>query len=90
MANTTTANHLTPENTGFPLKLKKRYDNFIGGAWVAPVQGEYYTNLTPITGQTLCEVASSSSQDIELALDAAHDAKGAWGKMSVAGARQPA
>ncbi|WP_422528365.1 aldehyde dehydrogenase family protein [Serratia fonticola] len=83
MANTTTASHLTPENTGFPLKLKKRYDNFIGGAWVAPVQGEYYTNLTPITGQTLCEVASSSFQDIELALDAAHDAKGAWGKMSV-------
>ncbi|MGL5388724.1 MAG: acetaldehyde dehydrogenase ExaC [Enterobacterales bacterium] len=83
MANTTTASHLTPENTGFPLKLKKRYDNFIGGAWVAPVQGEYYTNLTPITGQTLCEVASSSTQDIELALDAAHDAKGAWGKMSV-------
>jgi aldehyde dehydrogenase len=83
MANTTTASHLTPENTGFPLKLKKRYDNFIGGAWVAPVQGEYYTNLTPITGQMLCEVASSSSQDIELALDAAHDAKRAWGKMSV-------
>ncbi|KAG4074165.1 hypothetical protein HA402_015143 [Bradysia odoriphaga] len=83
MANTTTASHLTPENTGFPLKLKKRYDNFIGGAWVAPVQGEYYTNLTPITGQTLCEVASSSTQDIELALDAAHDAKGDWGKMSV-------
>ncbi|WP_447881773.1 acetaldehyde dehydrogenase ExaC [Serratia fonticola] len=83
MANTTTASHLTPENTGFPLKLKKRYDNFIGGSWVAPVQGEYYTNLTPITGQTLCEVASSSFQDIELALDAAHDAKGAWGKMSV-------
>lgn len=83
MANTTTASHLTPENTGFPLKLKKRYDNFIGGAWVAPVQREYYTNLTPITGQTLCEVASSSTQDIELALDAAHDAKGAWGKMSV-------
>ncbi|WP_025122227.1 MULTISPECIES: aldehyde dehydrogenase family protein [unclassified Serratia (in: enterobacteria)] len=83
MANTTTASHLTPENTGFPLKLKKRYDNFIGGTWVAPVQGEYYTNLTPITGQTLCEVASSSTQDIELALDAAHDAKGAWGKMSV-------
>lgn len=83
MANTIAASHLTPENTGFPLKLKKRYDNFIGGAWVAPVQGEYYTNLTPITGQTLCEVASSSFQDIELALDAAHDAKGAWGKMSV-------
>ena len=83
MANTTTASHVTPENTGFPLKLKKRYDNFIGGTWVPPVQGEYFTNLTPITGQALCEVASSSAQDIELALDAAHDAKDAWGKMSV-------
>lgn len=85
MADTTKTSHITPENTGSPLKLKKRYDNFIGGAWVAPVQGEYYTNLTPVTGQPLCEVASSSAQDIELALDAAHDAKAAWGKMSVQG-----
>ncbi|PVZ83563.1 aldehyde dehydrogenase [Serratia sp. S1B] len=83
MADTKKTSHITPENTGSPLKLKKRYDNFIGGAWVAPVQGEYYTNLTPVTGQPLCEVASSSAQDIELALDAAHDAKATWGKMSV-------
>ncbi|WP_456868344.1 acetaldehyde dehydrogenase ExaC [Ewingella americana] len=65
------------------MKLKKRYDNFIGGEWVAPVKGEYYSNLTPITGEALCEVASSSKDDIELALDAAHAAKGAWGKTSV-------
>jgi len=72
-----------PEEYGFPLKLKKRYDNFIGGEWVAPVNRAYYTNLTPVTGEALCEVASSSTADIDLALDAAHQAKGEWGKMSV-------
>lgn len=72
-----------PEEYGFPLKLQKRYDNFIGGEWVAPVKGEYYSNLTPITGEALCEVASSSKEDVELALDAAHAAKAAWAKHSV-------
>ena len=72
-----------PEEYGFPLKLKKQYENFIGGEWVAPVKNEYYDNLTPVTGEVLCKVASSSTDDIELALDAAHKAKGEWGKMPV-------
>jgi hypothetical protein len=46
----------------FSLKLKPRYDNFIGGDWVAPVDGEYYSNLTPVTGQPLCEIASSGKR----------------------------
>ncbi|WP_208951440.1 aldehyde dehydrogenase family protein [Rahnella sp. ChDrAdgB13] len=72
-----------PEEYGFPLKLKKQYDNFIGGEWVAPVKKEYYDNLTPVTGEVLCKVASSGTDDIELALDAAHKAKDDWGKMPV-------
>ena len=72
-----------PEEYGFPLKLKKQYENFIGGEWVAPVKNEYYDNLTPVTGEVLCKVASSSTDDIELALDAAHKATGEWGKMPV-------
>jgi aldehyde dehydrogenase len=67
----------------FPLKLKPRYDNFIGGDWVAPVDGEYYSNLTPVTGQPLCEIASSGKRDIDLALDAAHKVKDTWGHTSV-------
>ena len=74
---------LTPGSGQSPLKLKSHYDNFIGGKWVAPVEGEYFTNLTPVTGQALCEVASSSKKDVDLALDAAHTAKDAWGKTSV-------
>lgn len=62
--------------------FKKRYDNFIGGKWVPPVKGQYFENITPITGKPFCEVARSSAEDIELALDAAHAAKDAWGSAS--------
>ncbi|MBL9059631.1 MAG: aldehyde dehydrogenase family protein, partial [Mangrovicoccus sp.] len=60
--------------------FKTRYDNFIGGKFVAPVNGRYFQNITPITGQVVCEVARSDAADVELALDAAHAAKGAWGR----------
>ncbi|MXQ09799.1 aldehyde dehydrogenase family protein [Alphaproteobacteria bacterium GH1-50] len=62
--------------------FKTRYDNFIGGRFVAPVDGAYFDNITPITGQKVCEVARSGAADVELALDAAHAAKDAWGKTS--------
>jgi len=65
-------------------KFKTRYDNFIGGRWVAPVNGRYFENTSPVNGRVLCEVARSDAADVELALDAAHAAKDAWGKTSVA------
>src|SRR3954471_13501135 len=64
--------------------IKPRYDNFIGGKWVGPVRGQYFSNVTPITGQQVCEIARSTAKDIELALDAAHKAKDAWGKAAPA------
>ena len=64
--------------------FKARYANFIGGEWVPPVDGQYFTNLTPVTGQPLCEVPRSNEKDIALALDAAHAAKASWGKTSPA------
>ena len=64
--------------------IRPRYDNFIGGEWVPPVRGQYFTNLTPLTGRPLCEVARSTAEDVEKALDAAHAAKGAWAKISPA------
>jgi len=64
------------------IALRPRYDNYIGGQWVAPVDGQYFTNLTPITGKPLCEIARSQAADVELALDAAHKAKESWGRTS--------
>ena len=64
--------------------FKTRYDNFIGGQWVAPADGRYFDNASPIHGQKICEIARSQDVDIERALDAAHAAKVAWGKTSAA------
>ncbi|MDR1075082.1 MAG: aldehyde dehydrogenase family protein [Xanthomonadaceae bacterium] len=62
---------------------KKRYENFIGGQWVPPVNGRYSDNVTPVTGKVFTQVPRSDRQDVELALDAAHAAREAWGRTSV-------
>ena len=66
------------------LAWRDRYDNFIGGKWVAPVGGQYFTNVSPITGKPIGEIARSQAADVELALDAAHKAKDAWGRAAPA------
>ncbi|GLH64195.1 MULTISPECIES: aldehyde dehydrogenase [Parageobacillus] len=73
-----------PGQPGSLITFKKRYENFIGGKWVPPVDGEYFENISPVTGQAYCEVPRSQAADIELALDAAHAAKDAWGRTSPA------
>jgi len=69
---------------GNQIRIRSRYDNFIGGQWVAPVRGQYFANITPVTGKPICEVARSTAEDIELALDAAHKAKAAWARTAPA------
>jgi aldehyde dehydrogenase len=73
-----------PGQPGSPAKYASRYDNFIGGAWVPPVKGQYLENPTPVTGRTFTEVARGTAEDIELALDAAHGAAPGWGRTSAA------
>jgi aldehyde dehydrogenase len=73
-----------PGDTGSVVSFKSRYDNFIGGEWVAPVKGQYFENVSPVNGKVFCEIARSSADDIEKALDAAHAAEDAWGKTAVA------
>ncbi len=66
------------------MKIKPRYDNFIGGEWVAPTDGRYFDNISPIDGNIVCQIARSSAADVEKALDAAHKAKDAWAETSPA------
>ncbi|MCX4186297.1 aldehyde dehydrogenase family protein [Methylophaga sp. OBS4] len=72
-----------PGTEGAVVNFDARYGNYIGGQWVAPVKGQYFTNITPVTGEVICEIPESTEEDIELALDAAHAAKDKWGKTSV-------
>ena len=65
------------------IQLKPQYGNYIGGAFVAPVKGLYFSNTSPVDGSLIGEFPRSGSDDIELALDAAHAAAGAWGRTSV-------
>ncbi|MCC5925976.1 MAG: aldehyde dehydrogenase [Bacteroidetes bacterium] len=62
--------------------FKARYDNFIGGKFIPPVDGEYFGANSPIDGKDFAQVARSNHKDIELALDAAHAAADSWGRTS--------
>ncbi len=73
-----------PNAAGAPLQFKPRYDNFIGGQWTAPRDGQYFDVITPITGQVYTQAARSTAADIELALDAAHAAAERWGSTPAA------
>jgi aldehyde dehydrogenase len=78
------AHYAAPGQADSPVSVQSRYGNFIGGEWVPPVSGKYFENITPVTGQPFTEIARSTGDDIELALNAAHGAKQAWGRTSVA------
>ncbi len=76
--------YANPGTPGSLVTFKPRYDNYIGGAFVPPVRGQYFENPSPVNGKTFTEIARSTHEDIEVALDAAHGAKVAWGKTTPA------
>ncbi|MCB8887974.1 aldehyde dehydrogenase family protein [Vreelandella malpeensis] len=76
--------YANPGEANAVVTFEKRYGNYIGGEFVAPVKGQYFDNLSPVNGQVFCEVARSTDEDLEKALDAAHQAAPAWGKTSAA------
>src|ERR1700761_4847487 len=72
--------YAAPGQSDSLVKVEGRYGNFIGGEWVPPTTGNYFENITPVTGQAFTEIARSTEADINLALDAAHGAKRSWGQ----------
>src|SRR5690349_10101119 len=76
--------YAAPNTVNAKVQFKSKYDNFIGGKWVAPLKGEYFDVVTPISGKRYTSAARSGAEDIELALDAAHAAADKWGRTSAA------
>ncbi|MCL9780688.1 aldehyde dehydrogenase [Vibrio sp. S4M6] len=72
-----------PNTSDSAFSFKERYNNFIGGQWLAPVNGEYFDNISPVNGKSFCQVPRSTQRDIDLALDAAHTARDKWATTSV-------
>src|SRR5580692_11097103 len=77
-----TATALHPGKLSETASFRPRYGNYIGGRWVEPVSGQYFENVTPVTGKVFCEIPRSNAQDVDRALDAAHAARAAWGHTS--------
>ncbi|MEM6277374.1 MAG: aldehyde dehydrogenase family protein [Pseudomonadota bacterium] len=75
---------LDTTHLGVTFPYKPRYGNFIGGKFVDPKSGQWFENVTPVTGEGICEVARSNAADVEAALDAAHAAAPAFGRTSLA------
>src|SRR5580658_8316292 len=76
--------YAAPGQSDSLVSVQDRYGNFIGGEFVPPSKGGYFENPSPVNGQTFTEIARSTGEDIELALDAAHGAKHSWGRTSAA------
>jgi aminomuconate-semialdehyde/2-hydroxymuconate-6-semialdehyde dehydrogenase len=58
-----------------------RLANFIDGRFVAPVNGGYFDDFCPATGDVLAEIPDSDRDDVNLAVDAAKRAFPAWSAM---------
>ena len=76
--------YASPNTDGSKVQYASRYENFIGGELVAPAKGRYFENVSPVTGKVFCEIARSTEEDVERALDAAHGARVKWGKTPAA------
>jgi len=75
--------YAAPGQPDSPVSVQDSYGNYIGGEFVPPSKGRYFENPSPVTGKPFTEVARSTAEDIELALDAAHGAKHSWGRTTV-------
>jgi aldehyde dehydrogenase len=74
--------YAVPGQPGSLVPVQDRYGNYIGGEFVPPAKGQYFENISPVNGRPFTAVARSTAEDVELALDAAHGAKHAWGRTS--------
>ncbi|HNV73421.1 MAG TPA: aldehyde dehydrogenase family protein [Gemmatimonadaceae bacterium] len=82
VANATLPRSAESFTTAVPIRA--RYENWIGGEYCPPARGQYFTNVSPLTGQPLNEIARSTHEDVDRALDAAHAAFVSWGTTSPA------
>ncbi|MCW2927360.1 MAG: hypothetical protein JWM86_1328, partial [Thermoleophilia bacterium] len=62
-----------PESTSI-VKLRDRYDHFIGGEWVKPASKKYFETVSPSSLKVLAQVADGNAKDVDRAVAAARRA----------------
>ncbi len=76
--------YTNPNESNAEYKVKEQYSNFIDGSWTEPQEGEFFDNISPITGENYTKVPRSSQKDVDLAVKAAKKAQVEWEKKSLA------
>ncbi|MFT4230821.1 MAG: aldehyde dehydrogenase family protein, partial [Microbacterium sp.] len=76
--------YAAPGQPGAKAEYRSRYGHYIGGQFVEPVKGQYFENITPVTGKPFCEVARGTAEDVDRAVDVAWEAFASWGKTTPA------
>ena len=69
-----------PESTSH-IKLKDKYDLFIGGEFVKPLSKKYFNTLNPATNQSIAKIADANDKDIDKAVKSARKAFKSWSKL---------
>ena len=59
-----------------------KIQNFINGELAEPISGDYFDNISPVTGEVYSQIPDSDSSDIDLAVAAAREAFKSWSKLS--------
>ncbi|MDL9978009.1 aldehyde dehydrogenase family protein [Microbacterium candidum] len=76
--------YAAPGERGSVAEYRTRYGHYIGGEFVEPIKGEYFEDITPVTGKPFCEVGRGTVEDIDRAVDVAWKAFESWGKTTPA------
>lgn len=45
-----------PNTENSVVNFKEKYNNFIGGQWIAPVLGNYFTDTSPVNNEVICQI----------------------------------
>jgi len=73
-----------PHKENAQYKVKAQYENYIGGEWVPPAGGQYFDNESPVIGKAVSKVPRSTKEDVDKAIEAAHEVQKSWGQTSPA------
>ncbi|WP_449407071.1 acetaldehyde dehydrogenase ExaC [Microbacterium maritypicum] len=76
--------YAAPGQQGSIADYRPRYGHYIGGEFVDPVKGQYFENVSPVTGKPFTEVGRGTVEDVDRAVDVAWKAFAAWGRTSPA------
>ena len=70
--------YAAPGQRGAIAEYRPRYGHYIGGEFVEPIKGQYFENITPVTGKPFTEIARGTAEDIDRAVDVAWKAFASW------------